>query len=91
MHVDEVSDRDYPKKRPARVTLTTKGGKKLERFIENPYGEPERPLTDEALTAKFMKLATPVIGAARAEALATRIWALEAEAGVRDLIDQAAR
>jgi hypothetical protein len=45
-------------------------------------GDPEAPLSDRELEAKFLELASPVLGDARARALLGRLWRLEQEAGV---------
>jgi hypothetical protein len=39
-------------------------------------GDPELPLSDADLDGKLIELAAPVIGAAAAQALRSRIWAL---------------
>ena len=59
----------YPRRRAARLRLALTDGTVIEH--EQPFrkGDPEDPLTDAELDAKFLELAGPVIGAAAAEAL----------------------
>lgn len=88
--VDPDCDQAYPKRRSTRVTVATRSGANFIRFVEHPYGEPENPLDDQALTAKFMGLAAPVLGEGRARRIAERIWALEAEASLAALAEDLA-
>jgi len=63
----------YPGKRAARVTITLRNGRVLERYQPTRKGDPDAPLSDDDLSAKFRELATPVIGAA-AETLLSALW-----------------
>jgi hypothetical protein len=49
-------------------------------------GDPDDPLTDAEMQAKFDELAAPTLGVAEAAALSARIWALETLPSVRDLV-----
>jgi 2-methylcitrate dehydratase PrpD len=59
----------YPAKRMARITVTTKDGRVLERFQETRKGDPEDPLSDEELVAKFDELTAGVVARDDANAL----------------------
>jgi 2-methylcitrate dehydratase PrpD len=59
----------YPAKRMARITVTTKDGRVLERFQKTRKGDPEDPLSDDELVAKFDELAASVIAPDDANAL----------------------
>lgn len=85
--VDAECDGNYPRQRPSRVIVTTNDGRRLERLVSYPYGEPENPLPDDALTAKFHGLVAPVLGEVRAKRLAERIWTLETEGSLRGLVE----
>jgi 2-methylcitrate dehydratase PrpD len=85
VHADEALAAKYPQGRPARVTVLLENGERLEEFQDVPYGDVERPLTDEALTAKFMANAIPVIGDARAQAVVQTVARLERLENVREL------
>ena len=63
----------YPARRAARVTITLRNGQVLERYQPTRKGDPDAPLSDADLSAKFRELATPVIGAA-AETLLAALW-----------------
>ena len=53
----------YPARRAARVRVTLTDGRRLERYQPTRKGDPDAPLTDAELSAKFRELAGPVIGA----------------------------
>ncbi|MGW0183222.1 MmgE/PrpD family protein [Nocardia sp. NPDC003345] len=74
---DERSDRDYPRLRPASVELRLHDGRVLSHRVDLPYGEPGNPVTDAEMTAKFVRLAAPVLGAEVAVELAPALWAFE--------------
>lgn len=59
----------YPARRAARVTLRLRDGRVIERFQPTRKGDPDDPLSDAELRAKFHELAAPVLGAAAAAAL----------------------
>ncbi len=63
----------YPGKRAARVTITLRNGTILERYQPTRKGDPDAPLSDADLSAKFRELAGPVIGE-KAEALLDALW-----------------
>jgi 2-methylcitrate dehydratase PrpD len=74
----------FPGQRSARVAVTTKSGQRHEHFSPTRKGDPDDPLTDADLEAKFLELAVPVIGDAAARDLLVKLWGLHAE-GVRTL------
>jgi 2-methylcitrate dehydratase PrpD len=83
-------DRLYPQLRPARVTVTTARGS-FTRQADEALGSRIVPLDDAALTAKFLDLAGPVLGAARAKDLGERLWSLDAISDVAPLVESMAQ
>ena len=83
-------DRLYPQLRPARVTVATARGS-YTRQVEEARGSRLLPLDDAALQAKFLDLAGPVLGPARAKDLAERLWSLDAIDEVASLVDSMAK
>ena len=75
--VDDGFEAAFPARRGAKVQVLLKDGRRLEERVPDRHGSPEAPLSDEALTAKFHTLADPVLGPARAGALASALWALD--------------
>jgi 2-methylcitrate dehydratase PrpD len=56
----------YPARRAARMHVTLTDGRQLERYQPTRKGDPDAPLSDADLSAKFRELAGPVIGEAAA-------------------------
>ena len=83
-------DRLYPQLRPARVTVATARGSHT-RQVEEARGSRLLPLDDAALKAKFLDLAGPVLGPARARDLAERLWSLDAIDDVALLVESMAK
>ena len=80
--VDEELDAAFPGQRAARVVIETRDGRRLEHLQPNRKGDPELPLSDKELEGKFLELASPVIGAARSQALLASIWELDRASGL---------
>lgn len=59
----------YPARRAARVRVTLRDGSVLEHLQPTRKGDPEMPLSDADLSAKFHELAGPAIGAGAAARL----------------------
>ena len=73
----------FPGARSARVTITLKDGRAFSHFQPTRKGDPEDPLTDAELEAKFLELAGPVVGDAAARALLAELWAIDTLDDVR--------
>jgi 2-methylcitrate dehydratase PrpD len=76
--VDPELDAAFPGQRAARVAITA-GGRREEFLQPTRKGDPEMPLSDRELEAKFLELAGPVAGKAPAKKLLERLWRLETE------------
>lgn len=74
----------FPKKRGARVSILLNDGTTVEHLSPYRKGDPDAPLSDAEVTAKFDELAVPVIGEQRAAKLQQQVWNLDALA-VSDL------
>lgn len=77
LRADVAMTARFPSVRSARVTIVTNDGLVFEEFAPYRRGDPEAPLTDSELDAKFEELAAPVIGRKRALLLRDKVWALE--------------
>jgi 2-methylcitrate dehydratase PrpD len=55
--------------------------------VDEPLGAPANPLDDAALGAKYLDLAAPVLGAARARATLEMLWRLDELAEITGLCD----
>ena len=57
--------RRFPAERWARVRIALRDGRTLVSTPARARGNPENPLSDDELGAKYRELATPVLGAER--------------------------
>lgn len=78
--VDPELDAAFPGKRAARVAIRARDGRREEHLQPTRKGDPDLPLSDAELDAKFLELAGPVVGAAGARERLARLRRLEAEA-----------
>jgi 2-methylcitrate dehydratase PrpD len=76
--VDPGLDAAFPGRRAARVTIDWADGTSDAWLQPTRKGDPDAPLSDAELEAKFHELAVPVIGEARARALVQTLWNLDA-------------
>ena len=67
----------YDEKWPSIVEVTTTDGRTLVARRDLPKGEPEHPVSDAELKAKFMSLATDAASEQRSEAIWAAIFALD--------------
>jgi len=70
----------------AKVTITTKGGKKYSAFVDRPKGDPRNPPTDRELEDKFRSLTAFVLPQRKIDSLVKTIWRLEKVPNIRELI-----
>lgn len=70
--VDDALNRQFPAKTMARVTIGTRRGD-FQTTVEYPRGNPENPLSDEELRAKFRSLTLDIVGADRCSELLAAI------------------
>jgi 2-methylcitrate dehydratase PrpD len=75
--VDADIDSRFPQERAALIQFELKDSRRLQYLQPNRKGDPEAPLTDAELESKFLELAQPVIGQARADDLLQRLWTLD--------------
>lgn len=67
----------FPSQRAARAVITLNDGRRFEHFAPCRKGDPEAPLSDVEIDAKFIELVAPVIGAGAARGLLAQLWKLE--------------
>ena len=75
--IDPELDAAFPRQRAARVAIATRDGREEELLQPTRIGDPEAPLSDAQLDAKYLELAAPVLGEGRARDLLARLWKLE--------------
>jgi len=74
---DDHCNAVFPGIRLAEVVIVTRAGARLESGPVEPTGDPEQPLTDTEIEAKFHAYADPVVGAARAGRIRAAVDAIE--------------
>ena len=79
-------DQHFPKYWPGRVRLTLSDGRSLSHEVIVPKGESGNPMTREELEEKFLSLAAPVLGDAKARAVIGEVRALAGRASLDGLI-----
>ncbi len=62
---------------PLVVEIETTNGNIYRHHAPTRKGDPDNPLTDEELTAKYRELAAPVIGDTAADQLLATLWELD--------------
>lgn len=63
--------------RPAKAIVTTKDGKRLEKYVQFCRGTPQSPATPEQMTEKYMDAVVPRLGESRAAQIAELVWKLD--------------
>ena len=63
----------------AKITVTLKDGRRIERDIAYAVGSLERPLSDADIDEKFLRQASPILGERAATRLLAMAWALDSE------------
>ncbi|MDT8344257.1 MAG: MmgE/PrpD family protein [Thermohalobaculum sp.] len=85
MREDPACSAAFPGRRLARAALVLTDGRRVESGPTEPLGDPERPLSEAQIRAKFHAYAAPVTGAARAGAIERALMAVEGES-LADLV-----
>jgi 2-methylcitrate dehydratase PrpD len=74
----------------ARIAITLKDGRRLDKFVEHAIGSLQNPMPDSALEAKFLDLAGAALPSAKARKLLDLCWNVERLAGAAELAKAAA-
>lgn len=83
----ETYNAAFPANRISRVTLTLKNGQTLTSGDTEALGDPENPVTEAEVKAKFHACAEPKLGAARTDALDKAVGAVGDGSGLGALQD----
>ena len=75
--VDPELDAAFPGQRAARVRFELADGRTAEWLQPTRKGDPDAPLSDDELSAKFIELAAPVLGEAAAQTRLQALWRLD--------------
>jgi 2-methylcitrate dehydratase PrpD len=81
--VDPVLDAAFPGARAARVEIVTSDGRRASHLQPTRKGDPDQPLTDTELEAKYTELVAPVLGPEKAAELLGQLWRIDQADRVR--------
>jgi 2-methylcitrate dehydratase PrpD len=70
-------ERRLPRGRPAALRAILDDGTELAANVDVPLGDVDRPMDDTQVQEKFLSLAVPVLGAARAAQAVDAVMSLE--------------
>jgi 2-methylcitrate dehydratase PrpD len=73
--LDPELDAAFPAQRAARVAIQARG-RREQHLQPTRVGDPDAPLSDRQLDEKYLELAAPVIGEAKAREELARLWGL---------------
>jgi 2-methylcitrate dehydratase PrpD len=73
VNADEMLEEKFPAEWPARARIDLTDGRRLEKYVEHPKGDPGNPLSWEELIAKFKSLAIPIVSSARADEIVASV------------------
>jgi 2-methylcitrate dehydratase PrpD len=79
-------DRHFPQYWSGRVMVTLKDGRMLSEEVIVPKGERENPMMRADLDAKFLQLAAPVLGEAKARSVMTEVELLDKRVSLGPLL-----
>ena len=86
---DPEIEAEFPTNMSGKLTIEARG-RRFERKVVVPKGEPGNFLSEAELRGKFAGLTDAVLGAERAAALANAVLAIDATASISSLIRRAA-
>ena len=82
--IDPECDAAFPRRRSAKVMIETTDGQRFSHYARTRKGDPDLPLSDAELDAKFFELTGDVLGKA-AKPLLDALWRIDALASLSDL------
>jgi 2-methylcitrate dehydratase PrpD len=85
VETDPEAEAVFPAMRAAGVAVTTRGGRVHRYRQPTRRGDPDFPMSDAEIEAKFRMLAEPVIGGRAATALSGVLWRVEALENVAEI------
>jgi 2-methylcitrate dehydratase PrpD len=87
VEIDPAIEREFPLKRTAALDLTTADGRLLHSEVPIARGEPELPLSQADIEAKFLDNACPALSPEQARAVIAEVQALDTRASCSRLFD----
>lgn len=85
---DPEIEKDFPRKWPAKVSISTRDGRVFEKTLEYPKGDPENPLSWDEIIAKFNSLASAVFDDTACSQVVQSVRDLENVTDLSEMIDR---
>jgi 2-methylcitrate dehydratase PrpD len=85
MTKDSRIEKNFPAEWASNVQVELTNGKKYEKFVRFPKGDPENPLTWEELSAKFGSLAMRVLARDRCEEITKLVSEIQPSSDLRQI------
>jgi 2-methylcitrate dehydratase len=83
---DPEIERLFPALQRVVVTITTSDGRRFEKQLDYPKGDPRNPLSDREIEDKFDALAAAALGVRARKRIKEAVWKLDTLASVSDLM-----
>jgi 2-methylcitrate dehydratase PrpD len=77
MVVDAEAEAAFPQRRGALVEIETSAGERLAARCPTRKGDPDNPLSDADITAKYRALVDPILGEAASTRLLAALWSID--------------
>ena len=87
VEADAVMTAAFPAEWPADIRIEMTDGRTFERHVANPKGEPEAPMSQAEVEAKFLGLAAEAMPEDRARSIITAVTALDKAPGLGRLCE----
>jgi 2-methylcitrate dehydratase PrpD len=87
VEADDAMTAAFPREWPAEIRVTLRDGRGFRRHVPYPKGEPEAPMSQAEVEAKFRDLAGPVLTDAAAAAVISAIRSLDTAPGLAPLMN----
>lgn len=73
----EECNNNFPESNSFRIEVFMKNGERIKAGIDHAKGDPQNPMTDEEIVAKFRRLCAPVMSAERIDKALDALWRLD--------------
>ncbi len=85
--MDPELDKIYPAARPAHLEIRTRSGEIFQKRVDYPKGDPNNPMSDEEVQAKFRRLAEPLMRKPQIQSIIDTVNTLETLDDIHSLMD----
>jgi 2-methylcitrate dehydratase PrpD len=86
VEADDGMTASFPREWPCEIQVRLRDGRRFDRLVPYPKGEPEAPMSPQEIEAKFRDLASMAITEQAADKVIAAVWALDRETGLAPLI-----